>query len=109
MAKIKQIITDNDVRAIDLKYCGLDGKWYHISFPSRRLEAVLKRGIPFDGSSIPGMRSVESGDMVLMPDISTAQIDPFYKAPTLRMICSICDAEQELALKRPSQRCIEGT
>ncbi|MGC9362154.1 MAG: glutamine synthetase beta-grasp domain-containing protein, partial [Candidatus Syntrophosphaera sp.] len=64
------------IKAIDLKYCGLDGRWYHITFPARRLENVLERGVPFDGSSIPGMRSVESGDMVLMPDIDTAHLDP---------------------------------
>ncbi|HPI26385.1 MAG TPA: glutamine synthetase, partial [Candidatus Cloacimonadota bacterium] len=83
---LQQLIDKNEIQAIDLKYCGLDGKWYHITFPSRRIENVLQRGIPFDGSSIPGMRSVESGDMVLMPDIETAQIDPFYEVPTLRMI-----------------------
>ncbi|MDD5537075.1 MAG: glutamine synthetase, partial [Candidatus Cloacimonetes bacterium] len=96
---LQKMISENDVQAIDLKYCGLDGKWYHITFPARRLETVLARGVPFDGSSIPGMRSVESGDMVLMPDITTAQIDPFYEVPTLRMICSICDAETRIGIK----------
>ncbi|MDY0151308.1 MAG: type I glutamate--ammonia ligase [Candidatus Cloacimonas sp.] len=98
--QIQQMIEDNEVKAIDLKYCGLDGKWYHITFPARRIANVLVRGVPFDGSSIPGMRSVESGDMVLMPDISTAQIDPFYETPTLRFICSICDAESRIGVKK---------
>ncbi len=88
------------IKAIDLKYCGLDGRWYHITFPARRLENVLGRGVPFDGSSIPGMRSVESGDMVLMPDINTAHLDPFFDTPTLRLICSICDAETRVGVKR---------
>ncbi len=98
--QIQQMITDHDVKAIDLKYCGLDGKWYHITFPARRILNVLQRGIPFDGSSIPGMRSVESGDMVLMPDIETAHIDQFFETPTLRMICSICDAETRVGVKK---------
>jgi glutamine synthetase len=97
---LQKMIAENEVQAIDLKYCGLDGKWYHITFPARRIETVLKRGVPFDGSSIPGMRSVESGDMVLMPDIDTAQIDPFYEVPTLRLICSICDAETRIGIKK---------
>jgi glutamine synthetase len=97
---LQQLIDKNEIQAIDLKYCGLDGKWYHITFPSRRIENVLQRGIPFDGSSIPGMRSVESGDMVLMPDIETAQIDPFYEVPTLRMICTICDAETRIGIAK---------
>jgi len=98
--KLKQMINQHDVKAVDLKYCGLDGRWYHITFPARRLERVLVSGIPFDGSSIPGMRSVESGDMVLMPDTDTAQLDPFYETPTLRMICSICDAETRIGVKK---------
>lgn len=97
---LKEIIIEQEIAAVDLKYCGLDGKWYHITFPSRRLENVLERGIPFDGSSISGMQSVESGDMVLMPDINTAQLDPFYEAPTLRMICSICDAETRIGVHK---------
>lgn len=98
--QLRQLITEKEVQALDLKYCGLDGRWYHITCPARRLEAVLERGIPFDGSSIPGMRSVESGDMVLMPDPATANIDPFYETPTLRMICSICDAESRIGVSK---------
>ncbi|MBW6514257.1 MAG: type I glutamate--ammonia ligase [Candidatus Syntrophosphaera sp.] len=98
--KIIDLINKERVKAIDLKYCGLDGRWYHITFPARGLEEVLQYGVPFDGSSIPGMRSVESGDMVLMPDISTAQLDPFYETPTLRFICSICDAETRIGVQK---------
>lgn len=98
--KLKQMIEEHEVQAIDLKYTGLDGRWYHITFPARRLEFVLEHGVPFDGSSIPGMTTVESGDMALMPDINTAQIDPFYDTPTLRMICSICDAETRIGVKK---------
>ncbi|HPS37930.1 MAG TPA: type I glutamate--ammonia ligase [Candidatus Cloacimonadota bacterium] len=98
--KINEVIESEDIQAIDLKYCGLDGKWYHITFPARRLDYVLKNGVPFDGSSIPGMRDVESGDMVLMPDLETAVIDPFYETPTLRFICSICDADTRIGVKK---------
>lgn len=93
-------IEEQDIEAVDLKYCGLNGKWYHITMPSGRLDSVLKYGVPFDGSSIPEMSSVESGDMVLMPDLATANIDPFYEKPTLRMICSICDAATRIGIKK---------
>ncbi len=98
--QLQKMITDNEVQAIDLKYCGLDGKWYHITFPARRLDFVLEHGVPFDGSSIPGMRDVESGDMVLMPDLASACLDPYYDTPTLRLICSICDAETRIGVKK---------
>ena len=77
--KVKKLIEQHGVDSIDLKYADLVCNWYHISFPARRLETVLKDGIPFDGSSIPGMKSVESGDMVLLPDLSPAIIDPFIE------------------------------
>jgi glutamine synthetase len=98
--KLKKLVADNEVKAIDLRYCGLDGKWYHISFPARRLDFVLERGVPFDGSSIPGMRTVESGDMVLMPDITSAHIDPYFETPTLALVCSICDPETRIGVKK---------
>ena len=91
--EVKNLIEEHEVTAIDLKYADLVGNWYHITFPPRRLEHVLEHGIPFDGSSIPGMKSVEAGDMVLLPDISTAIIDPFAKTTTLRMLSYICDAD----------------
>jgi glutamine synthetase len=98
--QLKKLIQDNEVKSIDLRYCGLDGKWYHITFPARRLDYVLERGVAFDGSSIPGMQSVESGDMILMPDIDSAHIDPFFEVQTLSLICSICDAETRIGVKK---------
>jgi len=100
LKELQQMIQANKVKAIDLKYCGLDGKWYHITFPARKIAEVMEIGIPFDGSSIPGMRSVESGDMVLMPDAETAHLDSFYETPTLRMLCSICDADTRIGVKK---------
>jgi len=90
---LKKQIVQQRIQSIDLKYADLVGNWYHISFPPRRLDHVLENGIPFDGSSIPGMMSVEAGDMVLLPDPSTAIIDPFAVTPTIRMLSYICDAD----------------
>jgi glutamine synthetase len=103
LEQLKQIITEHDIKSIDLKYPDLICNWYHISFPARRLEHVLEHGIPFDGSSIPGMKTVESGDMVMMPDPSTAIIDPFTEFPTLRMLCYICDADTRIGVKKDSR------
>ena len=90
---VKKLIEEHGIQTIDLKYADLVGNWYHITFPSRRLDHVMQNGIPFDGSSIPGMKSVESGDMVLIPDPDTAILDPFCDRPRLRMLCYICDAD----------------
>ena len=98
--QVKKMIEENELKSVDLKYSDLAGNWYHISFPVRRLDYVINNGIPFDGSSIPGMKSVEAGDMVLLPDLSTAIIDPFTKFPTLRMLSYICDADTRIGVKK---------
>jgi glutamine synthetase len=90
---VKNLIAERDIHSIDLKYADLVGNWYHITFPARRLDHVMEHGVPFDGSSIPGMKSVESGDMLLLPDPETAVMDPFCQQPRLRMLCYICDAD----------------
>lgn len=100
VAQLKKMIEENEIKAIDLKYCGLEGRWYHITFPARRLDYVLDHGVSFDGSSIPGMRAVESGDMIIRPDIDTAWIDTYSEVPTLRMLCSICDATTGIGVKK---------
>jgi len=97
---VKALIDEHQIRTIDLKYSDLTGNWYHISCPARKLEYILKEGIPFDGSSIPGMKSVEAGDMILLPDISTAIVDPFTFHPTLRMLSYICDADTRIGVKK---------
>jgi glutamine synthetase len=88
------------IRSVDIKYSDLVGNWYHITFPLARLEWVFENGVPFDGSSIPGMRSVESGDMLLVPDPDTAIVDPFTAGPTLRMLAFICDAETRVGVAK---------
>ncbi len=101
LEKLKQLIIENEIRFIDLKYSDIFGRWYHNTFPVRRLEQVMKDGIPFDGSSIPGgMKSVEAGDMIMMPDIKSAFIDPFSEIPTVNMICTICDADTRIGVMK---------
>ena len=100
LEQVKKLIEENQIKSIDMKYSDLIGNWYHISFPARRLEYVVENGIPFDGSSIPGMKSVEAGDMILLPDIETAIIDPFTAFPTVRMLSYICDADTRTGVKK---------
>jgi len=97
---LRRLIAERNIESIDLKYADLVGNWYHITFPSRRLDHVLQNGIPFDGSSIPGMKSVESGDMVLIPDTGTAILDPFCERPRVRMLSYICDADTRVGVNK---------
>ena len=45
----------------------------------------------FDGSSIRGWQAINESDMLMVPDPSTAFIDPFLAQPTLVVICNIED------------------
>jgi len=92
LAQLKAMAEENQVCAIDLKYCGLEGKWYHITFPVRRLEYVIENGVSFDGSSIPGMKAVESGDMIVKPDLNTAMIEETDSGNIIVLLGTICDA-----------------
>jgi glutamine synthetase len=100
LEQIKRLLKDKNIHTIDLKYSDLVGNWYHITFPARNLEQVMEKGIAFDGSSIPGMRSIESSDMILLPDLETAIFDPFLSFPTLRMLCHICDADTRIGVAK---------
>jgi glutamine synthetase len=77
---------------VDLKFCDLLGRWQHVSLPTSSLdESAFDEGLGFDGSSIRGWQGISESDMLLIPDPSTAIIDPFTAAPTLSLLCEIRD------------------
>ncbi|HOS18431.1 MAG TPA: type I glutamate--ammonia ligase [Clostridia bacterium] len=83
--QVKQFNRENGVRMVDFKVTDIDGRWRHILIPEQRLtEDTLTCGIGFDGSNY-GYAPVENSDMVFIPDLSTAALDPFAEAPTLAM------------------------
>jgi glutamine synthetase len=77
---------------VDLKFVDLMGKWQHTSVPFHRaVPEALEEGFGFDGSSVRGFQPINQSDMLLLPDPSTAVMDPFTRHPTLSMICTIQD------------------
>ncbi|MFS8968916.1 type I glutamate--ammonia ligase [Synechococcus sp. 'PEA 65AY6A-5F PE A'] len=90
--EVLQMIQDNDVQMVDLKFVDIFGTWQHVSFHSSMLtEQVFSEGLPFDGSSIRGWKSINESDMYMVPDPKTAWIDPFFQVPTLSLICNIIE------------------
>lgn len=87
--EVKGFIQKEQIKIIDFKIIDMIGRWHHLSIPVTRFnENVLKNGIGFDGSSY-GFLTVEKSDMVFIPDLSTAFVDPFIETPTLVMIGDI--------------------
>ncbi|MEW5909242.1 MAG: type I glutamate--ammonia ligase [Thermodesulfobacteriota bacterium] len=86
MAKKKQ------AKVLDLRFMDFPGLWQHFTVPIGQLEeSSFEDGFGFDGSSIRGWQPINASDMLVIPDPSTARMDPFFQAPTLVMICNIVD------------------
>ncbi|RLT34669.1 MAG: type I glutamate--ammonia ligase [Chloroflexi bacterium] len=82
----------NNVRRLDLKVADLHGRWQHWTLPAHRLDAdLIADGSGFDGSSLRGFTQIHESDMLLMPDLDSAVIDPIFQTPTLSMICDVTD------------------
>ena len=88
-----EYIGHNNVAMVDLKFCDLWGRWRHVTLPAARFgPALLEQGVGFDGSSL-GLTTVKSGDLVLVPELGTAFVDPFWEAPTLSFLCATLEAD----------------
>lgn len=88
--EVLKMMQDKDIKIIDLKFIDMPGTWQHCSFYCDQIdESSFTDGVPFDGSSIRGWKAINESDMSMVPDPKTAWIDPFYKEPTLSMVCSI--------------------
>ncbi|MED6302137.1 MAG: glutamine synthetase beta-grasp domain-containing protein, partial [Pseudomonadota bacterium] len=84
------LINDNDVRWVDLRFTDTKGKEQHVSIPAGVVnEDFFEAGKMFDGSSIAGWKGINESDMILMPDDSTAILDPFTDDPTVILRCDI--------------------
>src|SRR3954470_5407001 len=91
----KDVLTlakERKAEIVDMKFIDLPGVWQHITYPVKQLELdVFEKGFGFDGSSIRGWQPINASDMLIIPDPSTAVMDPFYAVPTLSLICNIFD------------------
>src|SRR6266498_3888419 len=77
---------------VDVKFVDTFGTWQHFTLPFGELsEESFAEGLGFDGSSIRGWKSIETSDMLAMPDPATAFIDPFCSVPTLSLTCTIAE------------------
>ena len=84
---------ENRVEMVDIKFVDLFGIWQHFTVPVAELsEGLFEDGLGFDGSSIRGWQAINASDMLVIPQASTAVMDPFVTAaPTLSLIANIQD------------------
>lgn len=79
-------IKDEGIEFLDVRFTDVPGQEQHFSIPASEFtEDVAEEGLAFDGSSIVGFTSIDESDMNLLPDVTTAMVDPFRKAKALNM------------------------
>jgi glutamine synthetase len=89
---VQKLAKDAGIKIVDLVFVDLPGVWQHFSIPARDLtDELFSEGIGFDGSSIRGFQTIHESDMLLVPDPTTASIDPVFEIPTLKLICNVLD------------------
>ncbi len=83
---------DAGIQMVDLRFVDLPGQAQHFSIPVKELTTGLfADGIGFDGSSIRGFQHIHESDMLLVPDASTAYVDPTLRVPTLAIMCDVAE------------------
>ncbi|MGY4642802.1 type I glutamate--ammonia ligase [Cellulomonas sp. URHB0016] len=90
--EVLAFIKSDDVKFIDVRFCDLPGVMQHFNVPAGSVdEAFFTEGQMFDGSSIRGFQAIHESDMKLIPDVTTAYVDPFRVEKTLNINFHIVD------------------
>jgi len=98
---IMNMIKENDISFVDLRFTDPRGKMQHVTQHIETIdEDALVEGFMFDGSSIAGWKAINESDMTLMPDLSRAYIDPFFSQTTLALFCDVLDPVTNEAYER---------
>ncbi len=98
---VLKMIQENDVKFVDFRFCDTRGKEQHVTFPAHSIdEDTFEEGNMFDGSSVAGWKGINESDMILMPDPSSAVMDPFFDDNTLILRCDIIEPKDMQGYER---------
>src|SRR3989339_2194430 len=87
---VLKYIKDEKIDWVDLRFTDPKGKWQHLTMCSDFVGATeFDEGIMFDGSSIAGWKAINESDMSLIPDPTTAVMDPFAAQPMMILFCDV--------------------
>ena len=93
-ADVLKTLKEKDVQFVDYRFCDTRGKEQHVTVPAAEVdEDAFEDGKMFDGSSISGWKGINESDMILMPDASSAVLDPFFEEPTLIVRCDVVEPD----------------
>ncbi len=91
VSDVLKLIKDKDVKFVDLRFTDTKGKMHHVTADVSCIDESVFEGYAFDGSSIAGWKGIESSDMFLKPDPTSAHIDPFFAQTTLAIFCDVTE------------------
>jgi len=92
IAKVLDMIKENEIEYVDLRFTDPKGKWQHLAMHADAIEEeTFTDGIMFDGSSITGWKAINESDMTLKLDPTSVTVDPFAARPTIIVFCDIED------------------
>jgi glutamine synthetase len=101
VSNIFDLIKSNEIKFVDFRFSDYHGKWLHISHCADQItEEELINGVAFDGSSVPSWKDINESDMIMIPQLDSAFIDPFTIAPTLVLICDVIEPKDGLGYER---------
>ena len=101
VADVMSMVKENEVKFVDFRFTDTRGKEQHVTVPVSHFdEEKFTDGHAFDGSSIAGWKGIEASDMLLIPDASSAFIDPFFEEITLVLICDVIEPTDGKAYER---------
>jgi len=90
--EVLEFAKKHDAKQTDLRFTDIPGLWHHVSYPITELELEsFEEGFGFDGSSIRAWAAINESDMLLVPDPTTAFMDPFAETATLVMVADAID------------------
>jgi glutamine synthetase len=99
---VLKIVKEKEVKFIDYRFTNTNGKEQHVTVTATEdgIKTDFTEGKMFDGSSIAGWKNINESDMILMPDSSTAVMDPFFDEPTLIVTCDIIEPDDGKAYEK---------
>ncbi|HEU4646953.1 MAG TPA: glutamine synthetase beta-grasp domain-containing protein, partial [Burkholderiales bacterium] len=102
---VLKMVKDKEVKFVDFRFTDTRGKEQHVQVPVKHFtKDKFESGHAFDGSSIAGWKGIQASDMLLMPDPSSARMDPFSDEAMLNISCDVYEPTDG----KPYDRCPRG-
>ncbi len=90
---VLSMMNEHEVKFVDLRFTDTKGKEQHVTIPAHQKLTLTSSKKAKCSMALPSAagKSINESDMVLMPDATTAVMDPFFEDSTLIIRCDILE------------------